>query len=153
MRIFDSKVVLLVAVMVSLLAISGYSQENTAVKTAAPAIPDAPVPDAAPQVKEIAIYGEVQSVDAAKEILVAQYYDYDSDSEKTSEIAVNSQVKFENASDLGGIKKGDWVDVTYIVKDGKNVAKVITVEKEELPSTEGEDVKTAAPAAGLPAEQ
>ena len=60
-----------------------------------------------------------------------QYYDYDSDEEKTIEITADKDTKLENAAMLSNINKGDWVDVTYGVKDGKNLAKSIMVEKEE----------------------
>jgi hypothetical protein len=92
-------------------------------------------PPAKPESKEIAVYGEIQAVNAALGTLSVQYYDYDSDSEKTSEVVVGAATKMENAKALGDIKKGDWVDVTYIVSEGKNMAKMVSVEKEE-PATE-----------------
>lgn len=87
------------------------------------------------QAKETAIYGEVQSVDAAAGTISVQYYDYDSDGEKTAVIAAAKETVMENAKAVGDIKKGDWVDVTYTTADGKNTAKMISVEKEE-PATE-----------------
>lgn len=109
-------------------------------------------PAATPQDKEIAIYGEVQSANSQSGVLAVQYYDYDSDSEKTADIVIGSDTKLENASAIGDIKKGDWVDVTYVVKDGKNAAKVVTVEKEETPVTDEEIPPAAAPATA-PSEQ
>ena len=94
----------------------------------APKAPAAPVADAA---KELSIYGEVKAVNAAASGLSVQYYDYDSDEEKTAEIVVVKEAKIENAATLNDIKQGDWVDVSYTVVDGKNVAKVVSVEKEE----------------------
>lgn len=153
MRLTGIKVVLAVVVLTAFLAVPGFSQEKVDTQTPAPAASTAQAPEALPQAKEMAIYGEVQSVDAAKAVMTVQYYDYDSDSEKTSEIAVGADAKIENAPALGGIKKNDWVDVTYVVKDGINAAKVITVEKEELPATEEANDETAEPAAALPTEQ
>jgi len=96
----------------------------------------APAPDASTQAKEIAIYGEVQGVNAAAATLSVQYYDYDTDSEKTADIMVGAQAKIENVAGLADIKKGDWVDVTYLPQDGKNEARIVTVEKEESPAPE-----------------
>lgn len=121
------------------------TEEKAAAPTAAVSAP-APAPEAA-QAKEIAIYGEVQSVDAAAGSIAVQYYDYDSDSEKTATVMVGKDAKIENAGSLSDIKKGDWADVTYTVKDGNNAAKVITVEKEETPPA----AEQAAPAAGVAA--
>ena len=101
---------------------------------AAPAAP-ATAPAPAAQAKEIAIYGEVQAVDTAAGTISVQYYDYDSDSEKTAVIGVVKETVMENAKVVGDVKKGDWVDVTYTVADGKNTAKMVSVEKEE-PTTE-----------------
>ncbi|MCM8760997.1 MAG: hypothetical protein NC938_03400 [Candidatus Omnitrophica bacterium] len=87
--------------------------------------------------REIAIYGEIQAVDTAAGTIDIQYYDYDSDSEKTATIIVDKESKLENANTLSDIKKGDWADVTYVINGGKNVARLIMVEKEEVqPVTE-----------------
>ncbi len=111
--------------------------------TAAPAAVAAPAPASAPTIpapaakeeaasaKELSIYGEVQAVNAGTNSMTVQYYDYDSDEEKTIEMAANKDTKIENAAALANINKGDWVDVTYTVIDGKNVARSIMVEKEE----------------------
>ena len=123
--------------MVSTAAVFAQIEEKAAPRAAAEAEAPAPAPaPGAPQAKEIAIYGEVQAVDAAAGSIAIQYYDYDSDSEKTATVMVGKDAKIENAGALSDIKKGDWADVTYAVKDGNNAAKVITVEKEEAPTTE-----------------
>jgi len=154
MRVTDIKIAVMAVVMVSLFALPGYSQENANTEAPAPTAPEAsPGPDQSSQVKEIAIYGEVQSVDTAKGVLAVQYYDYDSDSEKTSEVVIDSTTKMENAATLADVKKGDWVDVTYTVKDGIKAARVVTVEKEELPATEEAATKAVDTAVNLPAEQ
>ena len=131
---------IMISMLISATAISAFSQAAQPVSEGAKE--EAPVPaasPAAPQPKEIAIYGEVQAANAALNTLTVQYYDYDSDSDRTAEIAIGKDSKLVNATALADIKKGDWVDVTYIVADGKNVARMVAVEKEE-------------PAAAAPAE-
>jgi len=83
------------------------------------------------QPKELSVYGEVQSANTAANSLSVQYYDYDSDQEKTAEITVDKNTKIENVTGIDKIAKGDWVDVVYAVKDAKNVAISLVVEKEE----------------------
>jgi len=152
MRSSHLKVFSAVCALALLIAVPVFSEDAGSTSAPAPAKETpvaapaaAPVPEALPQAKETAIYGEVQSVDAAVNTLAVQYYDYDSDSEKTSDIAISVDTKLENAPTLGDIKKGDWVDVTYIVKDGKNVAKVVTVEKEETPAPDEAPAQAASP--------
>lgn len=153
MRLSHHKAFLAACMLVSLIAIPAFSQDagNTA-PAEAPAPAPAPITDFTPTVKEIAIYGEVQAVDASANNLSVQYYDYDSDSEKTAEIAINTDTKLENVLAIGDIKKGDWVDVTYIAKDGGNAAKVVTVEKEETPEPDEVSPQAALPAS-VPTEQ
>jgi len=156
MKLSYLKVLSAVCALVLLIAVPVFSEDASSTKTPAPAkeapaatpvatpaaspvaVPvTAPVPEAMPQAKETAIYGEVQTIDAAANILAVQYYDYDSDSEKTSDISINVDTKLENVSTLGDVKKGDWVDVSYTVIDAKNVAKSIVVEKEDTTAAEG----------------
>ncbi|MCX5678056.1 MAG: DUF5666 domain-containing protein [Candidatus Omnitrophica bacterium] len=152
MKLSHLKVYLTVCMLVSMVVIPAFSQDaGNAPAQEAQAAP-APITDVTPQTKEIAIYGEVQAVDASANTLSVQYYDYDSDSEKTAAIAINPDTKLENASAIGDIKKGDWVDVTYVVKDGKNTAKVVTVEKEETPAPDEASSQAALPA-NVPPEQ
>jgi Cu/Ag efflux protein CusF len=90
--------------------------------------------------EELSVYGEVQAVNAGTNSLTVQYYDYDSDEEKTMEVIADKDSKVENAANLGAIKQGDWVDVTYSAVGGKNIAKSIIVEKEEAPEEAAVDV-------------
>lgn len=152
MKLSRLKVYFAVCVSVSLIAAPAFSQDAASAPAQEAAQEPMPIADVTPQAKEIAIYGEVQAVDAPASTLSVQYYDYDSDSEKTSEIAINPDTKLENASAIGDIKKGDWVDVTYILKDGKNAAKAVTVEKEEAPAPDEASSQAAAPA-NVPPEQ
>jgi len=154
MKLSHDKAFLAACILVSLIAIPAFSQDaGTTAGAEAPAPAPAPITDSTPPVKEIAIYGEVQAVDAPANNLSVQYYDYDSDSEKTAEITINTDTKLENVLALGDIKKGDWVDVTYVEKDGRNAAKVVTVEKEETPAPDDEISPQAALPASVPAEQ
>lgn len=110
-------------------AVSAQDAASPAVETAA-----APAKDVItqPAADELSIYGEVQAADAVAQTITVQYYDYDADEEKTMSISCDPATKFENAASVGDMKKGDWADVTYILKDGKSIAKSIVVEKEEV---------------------
>ncbi len=95
-------------------------------------------PEAAPAAakqsgpKTESIYGEVLALKEDGSSMTVQYYDYDTDEEKNVEISADKNTKFENASALKDVKKGDWVDAAYGVGEaGKNVASSISVEKEE----------------------
>lgn len=121
------------AAIVTAPAFSQVQKEPAAQPAPAPSAPEAP---AAPAASELSIYGEVQAVDSAANSLGVQYYDYDSDEEKEITISLDKDTKIENAANISEVKKGDWVDVSYAVKDGKNLAKSIVVEKEEAISSE-----------------
>jgi len=127
-----------ICAVITLAAVSAFSQSTAPEKPAAPAVDT--------QSKETSIYGEVQSVNAAAGTVSVQYYDYDSDSEKTVEIVIGKDVKMENAAAVGDIKKGDWVDVTYTSAEGKNSAKAVSVEKEESATEPAGGDKASAPA-------
>ena len=159
----------LVIVLAAFLSVPAFSQETqekvaedaaSAVQSAASAVQPAvaavqqsaetaAATVAAPEAegaKDISIYGEVLAVNSAANTMSVQYYDYDSDEEKTVELGLTADTKLENAAALNDVKKGDWVDAVYTVTGGKNMAKSVIVEKEE-PVTE----ETAAPAEGTPA--
>ncbi|MDD5422381.1 MAG: hypothetical protein PHT32_03035 [Candidatus Omnitrophica bacterium] len=80
--------------------------------------------------QEVAIYGEIKSVNAVSSSMLVQCYDYDSDSEMSVEIVTDDNTRMEGASNINEIKQGDWADINYIVVDGKNTAKSVAVEKE-----------------------
>jgi len=141
--------IVVVSLIIGLFVIPAFSQEkNAAGGTTQETTPV--VKEEAPQAKELAIYGEVQDVKAASSSISVQYYDYDSDEEKTVDIPTDKNTKLENATGVSDIKKGDWVDVTYEVIGGKNIAKFIMVEKEEEAS--GARAPESAPAE-LPEEE
>jgi hypothetical protein len=143
--------VLMAASFVS--AVSAQVAEETAVKVEAEEtaikVEKVPSADTAKQASDIdiAVYGEIQAVDVPSGSVDIQYYDYDSDSEKTLKVFVGKDTKIENADSISSIKKGDWADVTYIVKDGRSEAQIITVEKEEVEvEVESAEVVETAPA-------
>ena len=117
----------------------GYCQDNqnnqnSPAQPAAEAVTSAPAPVAATAVaqpQEISIYGEVKAVNPATGSVTVQYYDYDSDEEKSIEIVTDANTKMENAATINDVKQGNWADVIYAAASGKNMAKSIIVEKEE----------------------
>lgn len=159
MKLSRLNIFLVSCMFVSLIVVPAFSQDtgsnNSATpeaSTPAPAPTPTPAPITLSQDKEIAIYGEVQTIDAQANTLDVQYYDYDSDSEKTANIAINADTKLENAVVIGDIKKGDWVDVTYTSVEGKNTAKAVTVEKEEVPAPDEPPAQSTSPVS-VPPEQ
>ena len=132
---------ILTAALLLLIAAQGYAQDNqppadqnqsqSATEAVAPAQP-APAAVATPvQPQEVSIYGEVKAVNPAASSMTVQYYDYDSDEEKSIEITTDNTTKMENAATINDVKQGNWADVIYSVANGKNIAKSIIVEKEE----------------------
>lgn len=106
-------------------------QETPAAPATTPAPAAVPVKEEPPKMTELSIYGEVQAVNIQANSMTVQYYDYDNDEEKSTEITLDGNSKLENVKAIGDIKKGDWVDVAYVTSAGKNVAKSVSVEKEE----------------------
>lgn len=127
MRLFVR--ILAVAAIVLACAIPAFSQEAKVTAAPAPAAPEVKA-EAAPST-DIAIYGEVRSVNATANSLTVLYYDEESYEEKTVDLIADKDTKIENAPALSGIKEGDWVDATYKLKDGKNVATLVKLEVEE----------------------
>lgn len=119
-----------------------FSQESTGAEQETAS---QPVREEAQAAKDMSVYGEVQAVNPAANTISVQYYDYDSDQEKTADVVADKDTKIENAASLDKIAKGDWVDVTYAVKDSKNIAKSIIVEKEEPETPVSENVSSEAP--------
>lgn len=146
MRLYNLRVILLAAIIISTATILAFSQENPTPPPAQDQTQSAsPVKEETSHPKEISIYGEVQAVNAAASSMTVQYYDYDSDEERAVEIVTDAASKIENAAMLNDIKQGDWVDVTYLVKDSKNIAQSIVVEKEEALAEDTSLQKTEPP--------
>ena len=109
-----------------------------AAQTAAPAAAQAPAPaqtaSMAPvqsKTADISVYGEVRNINKDANSIAIQYYDYDSDEERSAEIMLNKDTKLDGAASIGDIRQNDWADVVYVISEGKNVAKSVSVEKEE----------------------
>ncbi len=151
----------LAVLIVGLFAVSGYCQDNqppasqsssSSTQAATPAAEVATPPAQAPaekvvQPQEISIYGEVKAVNAAAGSVTVQYYDYDSDEEKSIDVVTDNNTKMENAATINDIKQGNWADVIYNVANGKNLAKSIIVEKEEEAPAEMPKAEEKAPEA------
>ncbi len=136
-RYYYSGIYALMILLISILSITpAFSQGGTP--------PSAAAAKEADQPKELSIYGEVQSVNAASNSIAVQYYDYDNDEEKTLEISLDKDSKLENVKAIDGIKKGDWADITYTATGGRNIAKMISVETEEPAAGDNAPVDTAA---------
>lgn len=145
---------LLTILVLGLFAVQGFAQDNPApadadevqARIATPpeqmAAPAAAEEAVEPQ--EISIYGEVKSIDTASGTITVQYYDYDSDEEKSIAIVVDQSVKMENAASISDIKQGNWADVIYTVKNGKNIATSVIIEKDEEPAAEMAQVEDTA---------
>lgn len=126
--------IMVMSVVIALSAMPSASQEAKEVPAApAPATPSQDITEN----KELSIYGEVQTTNVQANLMSIQYYDYDNDEERSIEIVLDKDVKLENVKTIDEIKKGDWVDVTYTSSNGKNIAKLVSVEKEEPMQEEG----------------
>lgn len=76
------------------------------------------------------VWGDVVSVDAEKGQFTAKYLDYETDTEKEIAFYIDEKTVFENAHNLGEIRPQDSASVDYaITNEGKNVARLISVEK------------------------
>src|SRR3989338_1682229 len=100
-----------------LFAMPAFSQEGQ-IQSAPPPETAVSAKEEPTQAEELSIYGEVQSVTPSSNSITVQYYDYDSDEEKTIGLIFDKDTGIENAAALSDIKKGDWVDVTYAAIDG-----------------------------------
>lgn len=145
--------IIVISAIMALSAISAFSQDPQAPVKDDTALPQgtqeaavqthqaAPAEEAA-KTNELSIYGEIQAVNVQASSISVQYYDYDNDEEKTLEVSLDKDSKLENVKAIGEIKKGDWVDVTYTVTGGKNAAKMVSVEAEEVSAENNAPVDT-----------
>lgn len=85
--------------------------------------------------KEVSIYGEIKSVNNAGNSMTVGYYDDKDNIQKAITIEKNDNTRVEWEVGLEGIKQGYWADIDYVVVNGKNIAKLIIVEKEDNPDT------------------
>ena len=147
-----------IIVILSLLILTGagfaLSEDQTATTNTIPA-PVPSVEQATPQESSDSpntqwVWGEVTGVDAQNKSVSLKYLDYETDQEKDMAIATDELTSYDNANSLGEIQPKDNISVDYVVKDGKNIAKTIGLEKaENAPAAavtpqvgEGNDVQT-----------
>jgi len=73
-------------------------------------------------------YGVVKSL-SSNELIITE----SNDDGKEVDVAyiIDTKVELKNVSAVKDIAIGDSVEIEYVAKDGKRVAKVITVEKED----------------------
>ncbi len=155
MRSAINKIVVSGIVFLSLAALAYCQKEAPAVVETNTVAQPASVQPAAPSQDGEAIswvWGEVKSADSTTAELTVTYMDYQTDEEKELVLGVSPETKFEGVSGLGEIKAGDTASIDYLTKDGKNIAKNISIEKigemPEAPVKETEaPVEAAAPAA------
>lgn len=91
------------------------------------------------------LWGEVISVDSPKNEILVKYLDYETEQEKEIAVAINEQTTYENVNAISEIGPQDTVSIDYVVsREGKNVAKNISVEKPEAqPAPQPEAAETA----------
>ncbi|OGX14815.1 MAG: hypothetical protein A2166_05890 [Omnitrophica WOR_2 bacterium RBG_13_41_10] len=78
------------------------------------------------------VWGEVVSVDAAAKTIKVKYFDYDSDTEKEINVAIDEKTIYENVKSIDEIKPKDTLSMDYIIgPEGNVIAKNISVEKTE----------------------
>ncbi|MDD4980206.1 MAG: hypothetical protein PHC54_02885 [Candidatus Omnitrophica bacterium] len=78
------------------------------------------------------LWGEVVSIDTDSKQLLVRCLDYETDTEKVISININEKTTYENAKSLAEIKTQDTLSIDYVAAlDGKNIARNISVEKDE----------------------
>lgn len=97
------------------------------------------------------VWGEVTGVDAIGKNITLKYLDYETDQEKQISLEVDDSTVYDNVKSLEGIQLKDNLSVDYISKDGKNLAKSISLERSENPPA-GEAAATPTEATTAPAD-
>ncbi len=112
----------------------GTETQSTPVTTESQPVPTAIEPQETPLVTgpEVQwLWGEVVSVDTTAKTMIVKYLDYETDTEKEITINVDDKTTYENAKSLDEIKTQDTLSIDYVAVDGKDIAKNISVEKNE----------------------
>lgn len=73
-------------------------------------------------------WGDVLSVDAVNNQLLVGYIDYETDASGEIIFSIEPKTVFEGVKGLGEIKIKDSVSVDYVVLDGKNIARLVSVD-------------------------
>lgn len=85
--------------------------------------------------EEDAEYSSGTAKSVSSDQIVVMEYDYDKDEDVEVSYVVDPKAELKGVASLEDIKVGDDIEVNYVTKDGKKVARVIAVEK----PTEEED--------------
>lgn len=91
------------------------------------------------------IWGEVISIDNSNKQINIKYLDYETDTEKEMTFFVDENTTYEGVNSLLEINPQDTVSIDYIIKDTKNIARHITVEKPQDTTTEATPKKENLP--------
>ncbi len=137
------KMSLVLGIMFSFILISTgliFSQDEATEKPPAQEVPSEP--------ETLWIWGEVVSVDVAANKVLVKYLDYETDTEKEINIAVDDKTTYENVKSVDEIKPQDTLSIDYIINpDGRNIAKNISIEKPEGAQTLPEETPKEEPKA------
>ncbi len=93
-----------------------------------------------PQVLDLKwVLGEVMNIDLENKVISVKYLDYEDGEEKNISLLTGPDTTFENIKSLEEIKPQDYLSFDYILtQDGKNLAKVISLDKPKATETEGQ---------------
>jgi len=93
-----------------------------------------------PQVLDLKwVLGEVTNIDLENKVISIKYLDYEDSEEKNISILTGPDTTFENIKSLEEIKPQDYLSFDYILtQDGKNLAKVISLDKPKTVEAEGQ---------------
>ncbi len=97
------------------------------------------------------VWGEVVNVDSLGKAFTLKYLDYETDQEKELPLTVDDATSYQNFKSLDDIQPKDNLSIDYIAKDGKNIAKSISLEKSESASVGNKTDVGASPEAAQPA--
>ncbi|MFA5063641.1 MAG: hypothetical protein WC578_06205 [Candidatus Omnitrophota bacterium] len=77
------------------------------------------------------VWGEVTSVDVSAKTLTLEYLDYETDQEREIILSVDDSTAYDNVKSLEEIRVKDNLSIDYFFKNGKSLAKSISLEKSE----------------------
>ncbi len=78
------------------------------------------------------LWGEVSYLDIPNNKITINYFDYETDSEKSEKVSVDGNTKYENIKSLNEIKLNDAISIDYTISpDGRHIAKNIRIERPE----------------------
>ena len=87
-------------------------------------------------------YGVVVKVDVSSKEIVVSEYDYERDVENNISYSIDPDTKFEDGDSIKGIQKGDEISIDYIYRNGKRMARLISIYSDEYELEEEEEEET-----------